>query len=326
MPRCKKMIFEQLEDTLLPALKLKANPDKETDFLDSKFGGVFYLPQEESIPTNSDGVSMEFLVQLNFSKLRVPEGFPKKGILQIFIDTASSTRFLTEGKNGTILREQYAVRYYENPDPALQQPIGEQEIVVSKYVITAIIDPHDNNARFEVREGVEIPPQFQWSSEGHWRTWLKNEGYMSEGRHPMIRLKGKISTSKKQEYASFQLIYDYKNNEHVALDSGYEKYSSRITPELIYQSGYDLGDCPGMDAFAFDFNNWGCKIGGHPALRDDDIRTLHPELQEYSTLLFQYDNTVKKHMEEDTLCFFIKPKDLQNCNFEDVILWWHRNW
>lgn len=81
-----------------------------------------------------------------------------------------------------------------------------------------------------------------------------------------------------------------------------------------------------MDAFAFDFNNWGCKIGGHPALRDDDIRTLHPELQEYSTLLFQYDNTVKKHMEEDTLCFFIKPKDLQNCNFDDVILWWHRNW
>ncbi len=325
MPRCKKMILEQLEDTLLPALKVKADPDKETDCLDSKFGGVFYLPQGESIPQNPNGVPMEFLVQLNFSKLRAPEGFPKKGILQFFLDTDSESKFLAENEDGTVLREQYALRYYPEPDAALQQPIGEQEIVISRFVVTAIVDTN-NKTRFELRDGVEIPPEFQRFSPGRWRYWLKEEGYMSKGRHQMTRLKGKLRATKKQEYASFQLLSYKYDKEYIALDSGYEGCSARITPELVRTAGYNLGDCPGMDAFAYDFNNWGCKLGGHPAIRSDDIRTTQPKLKEYSALLFQYDNTTKQEMEENTLCFFIKPEDLCRAKFDDVILWHHRNW
>lgn len=267
MPRCKKMVLEQLEDTLLPSLKLKADPNKETDCLDSKFGGIFYLPQGESIPLGVKGTPMEFLVQLNFSKLNAPEGFPKKGILQFFLDTDVFAKSLMQSKDGIVEKDQYAVRYYENPDKELQQPIEEQEIVVSKYVVTAIIDPH-NNARFEVQEGVEIPQQFQQSGEGFWHPWLRQEGHMSEGRYPMVRHKGKIRPFKKQEYASLQL--NCTGEGKIELDSGYEDHSSKITPELVLRAGYNLGDCSGLDAFAYDFTNWGCKIGGHPAIRTKD--------------------------------------------------------
>ena len=88
--------------------------------------------------------------------------------------------------------------------------------------------------------------------------------------------------------------------------------------------GYDLGDCGGVIDLTEDFGNWGFKLGGHPALRYDDIRLDDTAYQAYSQLLFQFDLTLlSQSCDADTICFFIKPEDLNACRFDDILMVHH---
>ena len=106
-------------------------------------------------------------------------------------------------------------------------------------------------------------------------------------------------------------------------DLGYEHAMKMLTPKLLLKAGYDLSDCPDTDQFFEDFGNWGCKVGGHPAIRQGDVRQEEEMYQAYTTLLFQMDFTTGEELEADTFVFFIKPEDLAKENFEDVLLYWH---
>ena len=88
--------------------------------------------------------------------------------------------------------------------------------------------------------------------------------------------------------------------------------------------GYDLGDCGGVMDLIEDFGNWGFKLGGHPALRYDDIRLDDTAYQAYSQLLFQFDlSLLSQSCDADTFCFFIKPEDLNACRFDDILMVHH---
>ena len=88
--------------------------------------------------------------------------------------------------------------------------------------------------------------------------------------------------------------------------------------------GYDLGDCGGVIDLTEDFGNWGFKLGGHPALRYDDIRLDDTAYQAYSQLLFQFDlSLLSQSCDADTFCFFIKPEDLNACRFDDILMVHH---
>ena len=88
--------------------------------------------------------------------------------------------------------------------------------------------------------------------------------------------------------------------------------------------GYDLGDCSGVMDLTEDFGNWGFKLGGHPALRYDDIRLDDTAYQAYSQLLFQFDlSLLSQSCDADTICFFIKPEDLEACRFDDILMVHH---
>ena len=88
--------------------------------------------------------------------------------------------------------------------------------------------------------------------------------------------------------------------------------------------GYDLGDCSGVMDLTEDFGNWGFKLGGHPALRYDDIRLDDTAYQAYSQLLFQFDlSLLSQSCDADTFCFFIKPEDLNACRFDDILMVHH---
>lgn len=106
-------------------------------------------------------------------------------------------------------------------------------------------------------------------------------------------------------------------------DLGYEHAMKALTVKLLKKAGYDLSDCPDTDQFFEDFGNWGCKVGGHPALRQGDVRREEDAYQAYTTLLFQMDFTTEEELEADTFAFFIKPEDLAKGYFEDVLLYWH---
>lgn len=93
---------KEIEATLKPVIRITATPG-ETLLWQSKFGGKAYLPKDTPIedfdyakryretafpyPRNKEtGGELYLLGQINFEEVPHIEPFPKKGILQIFID------------------------------------------------------------------------------------------------------------------------------------------------------------------------------------------------------------------------------------------------
>jgi len=116
----KELIIKALEKTAIPALHITAVSDETVTCMNSKFGGEFYLPQGEKIPVSPEGEELKFLAQINFSETEPLEGFPKQGILQFFID-ADEDHLFDKMEDEELKKELYKLRYYPNPDKALQQ-------------------------------------------------------------------------------------------------------------------------------------------------------------------------------------------------------------
>ena len=80
-------VFEELDKIIKPkpSLGFEISNDPATVY-DSKLGGMPYFPKNEDYPISSvNGEPLSLLVQINFSSIPNIEGFPKEGILQIFI-------------------------------------------------------------------------------------------------------------------------------------------------------------------------------------------------------------------------------------------------
>lgn len=71
-------------------------PGKVTIF-ETKVGGFPYLPKDMMFPKDKNGVDMRLLVQIKCDDLEYLEGFPNKGILQIF--TSKSFNFGSNPEN-----------------------------------------------------------------------------------------------------------------------------------------------------------------------------------------------------------------------------------
>ncbi len=165
------------------------------------------------------------------------------------------------------------------------------------------------------------------SSEGHFRLVYYPEvseeetsaceGKVTENRWPMERWNRGMRFERTEEVATFS---------PEETDLGYENAMQALTPKLMKEAGYDLSDCPDTDQFFLDFGNWGCKVGGHPAIRQKNVRREEEAYGAYTTLLFQMDLTLPGELEGDTFAFFIKPEDLAAGNFEDVLLYWHNTY
>lgn len=119
-----KKIQAALESTQLPSLHISTG-EMSVACTDSKFGGVFYLPQGEALPTSAEGKPLQFLTQINFADMPYLEGFPKSGLLQIFMDT-DPERFETEMEDSLEFHQLFALRYYPSPDASLQQEMAPQ--------------------------------------------------------------------------------------------------------------------------------------------------------------------------------------------------------
>lgn len=336
--RTKKIIQAALEETKLPSIHISVI-DKPTTCIDSKFGGIFYLPQMESIPTCPEGEQMQFLAQINFAKMPHMEGFPKKGLLQFFLDT-DQARFQEKIDDPEKLRQLYAVRYYPMPDMALQREIDIPHFTPTKVITTVTINGETiSKKEYEKRlkdasekeekpvsvflsmmAGKGIPPaktsllaELRNHAKFHYQTIL--------GHLDLPWNEGKMAFRSASEVATMCFGID-----GLVSDMGYEEMcNNQVTPEIITkQSGYDIeNNESAIDSLCWDFGNWGTKVGGHPALHQTDRRLDMENGEHYKVLLFQYDFTTKKNLETDTFQFFIKPEDLINAKFDDVLLCWH---
>lgn len=143
-------------------------------------------------------------------------------------------------------------------------------------------------------------------------------------RWPMDKVSGGMKFEPAEEPATIAL----GDEEDFTADLGFAEAAKRVEALFLESGddgeGYDLGDCGGVDDLVEDFGNWGIKLGGHPALRYDDVRLENEGLQAYSRLLFQFDLTPDApDGEADTFCFFIKPGDLQARRFDDILMVHH---
>lgn len=81
------VIADFVESTQVGCLRLTATPDDgASDPYASTFGGVFYSPPGFAWPLTAHQQPMWPLAQLNFAELPRLDGFPDRGILQLFID------------------------------------------------------------------------------------------------------------------------------------------------------------------------------------------------------------------------------------------------
>lgn len=76
---------EEVEASKLSYLKVTAHRESGTAPLESKFRGQPYWPAGLSYPTDPYGVPLKLLAQINFAQAPKLEGYPDKGILQLFI-------------------------------------------------------------------------------------------------------------------------------------------------------------------------------------------------------------------------------------------------
>ncbi len=113
-----------------PIIRLIPKPEK-TGITDSKFGGVPYLPKDFPYPMRkgrNEDIPLKLLVQLNFGELPHIEGFPEKGILQIFCAADDDYCIGMNFDNSTV-QNGFRVLYHENFDPhSFVPPVDMPEI------------------------------------------------------------------------------------------------------------------------------------------------------------------------------------------------------
>ena len=85
LPAALEPYREQLLQTKLPFIRIKAQAGRATSRWESKVGGLPYLPKGMAYPTASDGRELFFLAQLNFADMPRLAPFPEKGIVQFYI-------------------------------------------------------------------------------------------------------------------------------------------------------------------------------------------------------------------------------------------------
>ncbi len=85
LPEALEPYHEAIVNTIKPYLKIDIKPNS-TQWWQSKFGGLPYLPRTINYPTNQKGEYLKLLAQLNFSEMPRLENFPAQGILQFYID------------------------------------------------------------------------------------------------------------------------------------------------------------------------------------------------------------------------------------------------
>lgn len=74
-----------IEESVQPFIRIKAEAGQKSDFTQSKFGGLPYLPKNYGYPTDQQGKPMILLAQIDFASLPPLDPFPHNGLLQFYI-------------------------------------------------------------------------------------------------------------------------------------------------------------------------------------------------------------------------------------------------
>jgi uncharacterized protein YwqG len=86
LPQPIESFRQQFLQTRKTFIRATSQAPRTTKLWESKVGGQPYLPKGMPWPTAPDGRALFFLAQINFAETPALEPFPKKGIVQFFIN------------------------------------------------------------------------------------------------------------------------------------------------------------------------------------------------------------------------------------------------
>ena len=84
LPAALESYRKQIESSVQPFIRIFAKTDDKLRLVQSKFGGMPYLPQGVDYPTAQNGQPLFLLAQINFTEVPALAGFPTQGILQLY--------------------------------------------------------------------------------------------------------------------------------------------------------------------------------------------------------------------------------------------------
>lgn len=118
-------IYQELQQETARKTTMIELKNQKPSLIDSKIGGVPYLPKDGELPANSKGQQLTLLAQINFEDLEDMEDFPSKGLLQFFTlaDDISGCEF-----GRALEQDNFRMVYYEDIDYTIKE-----DDVVEKY-------------------------------------------------------------------------------------------------------------------------------------------------------------------------------------------------
>ena len=277
---------------------------------DSHLGGVPYVPRGGEIPTDEKGNQLWLCAQINFAQMPRMEGFPDGGIFQLF-----ASDFDADGGFGFYAGEYgeqkgWKVVYYEEADPAVTWEACAAKMAVPWEEASKERMPRPAH-KFDLRDIKE-------GNAGLWRI----------PAHPL-----KISFR--------PVVQDVMGDNDFRFDAlfaaGLERRLPGADPEEFMS--YRLRDETDEERELLrrvrdQLGSGGCKLGGCAYFEQCDIREDDEALAAWDILLFQLhddftDFPAGEFPEMDlylggfgALNLLIRPEDLKNRNFSQVLGYW----
>lgn len=103
----------KFENSIRPFVSIVGNLQENSLFWDSKLGGYPYLPQNNTIPKDSQDNWMVLLAQINWQQMPTLENYPSQGITQFFISKTEDYLYGINFDKPTLQKNWRIVHYPE---------------------------------------------------------------------------------------------------------------------------------------------------------------------------------------------------------------------
>ena len=281
----KDFVPNLLRRTEIPCMRMKL-VDTTPGIAESKFGGRGYVPHDAAIPTNSEGVQMRLLAQIDCQHITIPD-FPTSGLLQFWAinDDLTGCNF-----DDNTEQKDFRICYYETVDPT----VTEEEVAAKE----------GNHQPCEEDEEDFFPIDGCFG--------LKFEQTTDRMSMCDYRFQKKMAELTRE-------LYPEQAKQLLADEDAKEAFEEELEEYIEEQD--ELDETPDWMPNAF-----GHKIGGYPGFSQWDPRDIPKEDDHDILLLqIDTDDIGERGImwgDSGVANFFISRENLKQRNFQDVIYTW----